>query len=126
MTLLDFDELPVGSGVSLMTLDRGPLTGSAVVVPAPAAPGPVVQRGSVQLVSGVSPFIPADINPLSCIVATLKTFSGGGGGIINIKATDRVSAPATAGGGFRITSIAAGNGSTSGTDDGAYDWVVVT
>lgn len=106
--------------------DPTPYTYAAdgIFIPLVVAPFAAIQKGSVALVNGVSPFIPADITASSSIVASLKIFSGGGGGIINVKSTDRVNGLATAGGGFKITSIASGNGSTSGTDNGTYDWLV--
>jgi hypothetical protein len=82
-----------------------------------------IQSGTVQLINGISPVIPADIAAQAVITATLKSFSGAGGKIV-AKTADRVIGTHAGGGSFKLTSIDQATGATVATDTGTYDWMV--
>lgn len=85
---------------------------------------PVTQAGTIQLVAGISPAIPADITANSRITATPKVFAGAAGVAAALQ-VDRVVGTRVGGGLFLVKSIALATGAVVVTDGGTYDWEVV-
>lgn len=83
----------------------------------------IVQSGTVVLVNGVSPAIPADITASASITVTPKIFNGAAGVAAALNA-DRVVGNKGAGGLFVVKSIAQATGAVVATDLGTYDWHV--
>jgi hypothetical protein len=134
-----FNAAPAGSGFIITMAGTGIPTNQTYIPPQASWIGsfqsalpwrvqPVMQGGSVALVSGVSPFIPADMSADSTITVTLRTLNNADValGAVLCPSTDRVNGTRAGGGGFKIRDVDPTSGNPLETDISTYDWHVYT